>query len=224
MKTLSLAKPLIIILSGLPGSGKSFFAGQFSDMFGAPLVSHDRIRYELFTQPQFNSSELEIISRLADYQMSELVKTKRSFVIDGGGNTLAERQNLHKLAIAHGYDTFLIWVQTDDATCRRRAMQRSPKGADVQSPNLTDSQWVEQAKRFVQPVRERHMVISGKHAFSTQAKMVLRKLTSPHVEAVQNAHQQKSQQRPNNTPNRSQERPAPERPVAAPPRRSVVIS
>jgi predicted kinase len=223
MKTLSLSKPLILILIGLPGSGKSFFAEKFSEMFTSPLVSHDRLRFELFTSPKFSPNEFEIITRLAEYQMAELVKTKRSFIVDGGGNTFAERQKLQRLAKANGYDTLLIWTQTDDLTCRKRALNRSPKGVDAQSPNLTEQQWVSQAKRFNPPTREHYMVISGKHAFSTQAKMVLRKLTTPHTEAAQTAHKEQTQvrQTANALPQRTVA-PA-ERPVS-PPRRSVVIS
>lgn len=223
MKTLSLSKPLILILIGLPGSGKSFFAEKFSEMFASPLVSHDRIRFELFTNPTFTQNEFEIVSRLADYQMAELVKTKRSFIVDGGGNTFAERQKLQRLAKANGYGTLLIWTQTDDLTCRKRALNRNPKGADVQSPSLTEPQWVDQAKRFNQPMREPYMVISGKHAFSTQAKMVLRKLTAPHTEAAQTAHKEQAQARQatNILPQRNPAQPV--RPTS-PPRRNVVIS
>ena len=127
------------------------------------------------------------------------------------------------MAKVNGYGTLLIWTQTDDLTCRKRAFNRNPKGADVQSPNLTEQQWIDQAKRFNQPTREQYMVISGKHAFSTQAKMVLRKLTTPHTEAAQTAHKEQNQvrQTTNVLPQRA---PAPvERPVT-PPRRSVVIS
>ncbi|HSE61637.1 MAG TPA: AAA family ATPase, partial [Candidatus Saccharimonadales bacterium] len=92
MKTLSLSRPLIIMLIGLPGSGKSFFGRQFAEMFAAPLVSYDRLRYELFAQPTHSQEEQEVVKRVADYQIEELVKTHRSFVVDGGCNAKTDRQ------------------------------------------------------------------------------------------------------------------------------------
>ncbi|HKX73178.1 MAG TPA: AAA family ATPase [Candidatus Saccharimonadales bacterium] len=228
MKTLALSRPLILILVGLPGAGKSFFARQFSDMFDAPMVGFNRITFELFEKPQLSAAEQDIVRRIALYQMDELVKTHRSFIVDGGSNTVTERQQLEKLAKASGYGTLVIWVQTDDNTCRLRATKRNPKRSpdDALTPALTDVLWAEQAKRFHQPIKESYMVISGKHAFSTQAKMVLRKLSTPHAEEARTAHQQNIQDRkPQQTPERSDRitvRPA--RPASAPTRRNVVIS
>lgn len=228
MKTLSLSRPLILILVGLPGSGKSFFARQFSDMFDAPIVSFDRLRAELFAQPQFSATEYDIIRRVAAYQMGELVKTHRSFIVDGGCNTLGDRQRLDQLAKQHGYGTLIIWVQTDDITCRMRATKRkSARPEDAITPSITEGKWAEFAKRFNAPTREPYMVISGKHAFSTQAKMVLRKLATPHARAVEETAIT-TQERPNPAaPTRATEvKVTPPRPrtVQRPVRRSVIIN
>lgn len=228
MKTLALSRPLILILVGLPGAGKSFFARQFSDMFDAPMVSFDRIKFELFEKPQLNQAEQDIIRRIALYQMDELVKTHRSFIVDGGSNALQDRQKLEQLAKSNGYGTLLIWVQTDDATCRARATKRNPKRSpdDALSPSLTDAMWAEQTKRFNPPAKEPYMVISGKHAFSTQAKMVLRKLSTPHAEEAKTVHRQKIQDRQNEQASVRTDRvaPRPARPAGTPQRRNVVIS
>lgn len=226
MKSLTLARPLILIMAGLPGAGKSFFARQFSDMFGAPIVSFNRLQFELFETSKPSADELNLVNRLALYQIEELVKTRRSFLVDGGSYTLAERQRFAKTAKEHGYDTLVIWVQTDDITCRQRAVKRNPKRSedDAIAPSITESQWAASAKRFTAPTRERSMVISGKHAFSTQAKMVLRKLAEPHAAQAETEHQKQKQERPATQLERSQSRPAqPRRPQPAT-RRSVVIS
>lgn len=229
MKTLSLSRPLLLVLIGLPGAGKSFFARQFSDMFSAPMVSYDRIRFELFEKGFLEPAEQDIVRRIANYQMDELVKTKRSFIIDGGSNSVADRQKLEKLAKQNGYGTLLIWIQTDDITCKRRSTGRNKKlrADDALSPSLTDDQWKAYAKQFNQPAKEPYMVISGKHAFSTQAKMVLRKLTSPHTEEVRAAHNLTVQQRSAPAPTPAPRPNAPvqrNRPASPPQRRNVVIS
>lgn len=189
MKNLSLPKPLILVLVGLPGAGKSFFARQFAEMFGSPLVSFDRIRYELFAEPQNSAEEHTIIGRLAEYQIAELIKTHRSFLVDGGYNAAAARQALATYAKKHGYGVLVIWVQTDDQTAQLRSMKRNPRKLDDQfSPSLDNQTFLSLSKRLTAPSREEYVVISGKHTFSTQAKMVLRKLATPHVSEAQTAH------------------------------------
>ncbi len=219
MKTLAFAKPLVLVLVGLPGSGKSFFARQFSEMFGAPLVSYDRLCYELFAAPLFSSEERDIIQRLAHNQIGELLKTKRSFLVDGGSSTRTERQTISLLAKAHGYDVLHIWVQTDDTTAKLRSLRRNPRRLDDQySPQLTEEQFSSLSKRHTPPNREDHVVISGKHAFSTQAKTVLRRLSAPHIQEAEAAHEQ--QERPNERTPSPTERP--DNPVTR--RRSLIIS
>jgi predicted kinase len=228
MKTLSLSRPLILMLVGLPGSGKSFFGRQFAEMFVAPLVSNDRLRYELFAQPAYSSDEQEVVQRVADYQIGELLKTHRSFVVDGGCGTKADRQKFEGWAKKHGYGTLLVWVQTDEQTCRQRSSKRNPRRSadDGYSPSMSESQWKELAKQFAQPTKEPYMVISGKHAFSTQAKMVLRKLASPHAEEATSAHETERGQANRTARRGDMPTPrAPERPNAPPRgRRSVLIT
>lgn len=188
------------------------------------MVSYNRIQFELFDKPELNNNEQDLIRRIANYQMDELVKTKRSFVIDGGTASQAERLKLAQFAKKHGYDTLIVWVQTDDATCRMRATKRSPKRSqdDTLSHSISPPQWDMAVKKFVPPTRESYMVISGKHAFSTQAKMVLRKLSTPHAAAAQDAHQQ---QLPEDRQVAERPKPiAPQRPSATPQRRNVIIS
>ncbi len=182
MKTLSLNRPLILMIVGLPGAGKSFFARQFAETFGVPMVSADRLRHELFAAPTFSKDEQAIIDRLADYQIGELAKTKRSFIVDGRYNNRADRLTAEKLAEAHDYGTLIIWVQTDEPTAKIRATKRKPGRADdAQTHSLTLEQFTVFAKHLSAPQRESYVVISGKHAYSTQAKMVLRKLAAPHA-------------------------------------------
>lgn len=226
MKSLTFSRPLILIMTGLPGSGKSFFARRFSEMFGAPIVSYNRLQFELFETSQPNPDNLNLVNRLALYQIEELVKTRRSFLVDGGSSTLAERQRFTKIAKEHGYETLVIWVQTDDITCRQRSTKRNPKRSedDVTTPSITESQWSTAAKRFSAPTRERSMVISGKHAFSTQAKMVLRKLAEPHVAQAETEHQKQKTERTTSSSERPRSRPAQPRRPQSPTARSVVIS
>lgn len=193
MKSLSSSQPLLILLVGLPGAGKSFFARQFSETFRAPLVSVDSLRFELFDEPKFTPQEQDLIKRLMERQLSELVKTRVSILVDGICSTKQERMQLARLATQANYDVFVVWVQTDEPTAKKRATTRNPKRAgDELNANLSQEQYTEQAKQVQSPQRENYVVISGKHSYATQAKMVLRKLAAPRVEKAEKAHQQET--------------------------------
>lgn len=195
MKALSLQRPLIIMVTGLPGSGKSFFAKQFAETFGAACVRSDKIRSDLFGNPQFTVDENEIVGRVADYMVAELAKTGRSFLVDGICNTRAARLQIEQLAKANSYRTLVIWVQTDPSTAKVRSLKRNHKlPGNSENSNLTAEQFEDFSKRFAPPLKEDYVVISGRHAYSTQARTVLKKLATSHTDSAQDTAEQKARQ------------------------------
>lgn len=192
MKSLNLARPHILLVVGNPGAGKSFFARQFSETFGAPVVSQNRIRFELFEAPSYSNDENDLVARLMAYQIEELLKTNRTFIIDGGGSARNDRIQLNQQAKKAGYDLGIIWVQTDPATCRLRAQKRNPDKSpdDKFNPGMGEQTYEALTRRFTEPTRESYVAISGKHTYNTQAKMVLRKLVATREADADAAHRQ----------------------------------
>jgi predicted kinase len=173
MKSLSLASPHMIIMVGIPGSGKSFFAKQFSDTFHAPLVS-DAVLGEFVS----NASDS---ANLAFRQIDELVKTNQSILVDGFASSRTQRNDLTKLAHKAGYEPLYIWVQTDLGTAKARVARDKSR-----SDNQRSSEgYASLLKHFTEPSSaERTIVISGKHTYATQARIVLKKLSAPRAEAA----------------------------------------
>jgi predicted kinase len=195
MKSLNLARPQVLIVVGQPGAGKSFFARQFSETFSAPVVSADRIRFELFATPSYSSDENDLVSRIAAYQIEELFKTKKSFIVDGGYNARADRLRLGQLAKKVDYGANVIWIQTDIATSRARALKRSPKRDDDKyNVSLNEELFDGMVRRFTEPTHEGHIVVSGKHTYNTQVKTVLRKLVVAREADADAAHRQEVEQ------------------------------
>lgn len=170
MKSLSLTKPHLITLIGVPGSGKTFFADKFSETFHAPFINID-------TVVSLSGSSLVASKKLADYQLDELLKTKQTILLEGLADTRVERSELAKKAQKAGYELLFVWVQTDTATAKQRATK--PSGAKTNTI-ITAEQYERAEKRFVSPAaHESSLVISGKHTYATQAKVVLKRLSSP---------------------------------------------
>lgn len=166
MKSLSLAKPHVIIMVGLPGSGKSFFAEKFAETFHTPLVSEQKIG-------QLTS---ESTAELADLQLTELLKTNQTIIFEGASGMRTDRMALTKKARAAGYESLIVWVQVDPTTAKERS-------TSTKQASLSPEQFDVLTKRFTPPSSaEKPLVISGKHTYASQAKVVLKKLSSPRAE------------------------------------------
>lgn len=179
MEALTLSSPMIIEIVGLPGSGKSFFAVQFAKTFGAALVSEDKIRWTLFSHHTYSANENAIVGQVAGLLITELLRTKKTFVLDGGYNSSAARHRLATVALKHGYRVLTIVVQTDEPTSKRRALKRSAKKlGDIYKQSLSEEQFAKFAAEYEEPSTTANdvVVISGKHTYATQAKIVLKKM------------------------------------------------
>ncbi len=163
MKSLQLDKPHAIVVIGIQGSGKSFFARKFADTFNAPFLEQSVF--------QLAARDETAAGQLMDDMIDELLKTNRSVVLELALSSRAERTELTKRLRSAGYVPLLVWVQVDVDTAMARAYRTTGTG---------QGEYRERGRRFSQPhASERSLVISGKHTFATQAKAVLKKLSSP---------------------------------------------
>lgn len=166
MKSLSLTQPHAIVMVGIPGSGKTFFATKFSDTFNAPLVSTETL------VP--HARDEEAAHRIAEQHLDELLKTGQSVVLEVAASTRTERLSLAKKLRAKGYTPLVVWVQTDEETARQRVAKDKAKG---------ESTFDGQIRRFTPPHEaEKPLVISGKHTYASQAKVVLKRLSAPRAD------------------------------------------
>lgn len=166
MKSLQLTKPHLIVIVGIPGSGKTYFGSQFSKTFNAPFLNFGEL------QTTFGDSQAP---KIWDYILDQLCLTKQTLILEGPGGTKSERQTLNAYARSKGYQTLFVWVQTEPITAQNRATKGTP--GVQQTSLLSADEFVNYASRFEQLTpAEPYMVISGKHTYASQARNVLKKL------------------------------------------------
>lgn len=153
---------------GLPGSGRSFFASQFSETFGAPHIDTTELaRY---------CKDEKAAQALAIHLLNELAKTGTSFIYEGDTGSRVRRTEFARWAREHGRQPLIVWVQTDLATARHRSMKNK---------RLSREEFDYQVKHFSEPhPSEQQIVISGKHTYASQARGVLGFLGRTHQRAV----------------------------------------
>lgn len=178
MTKLSPNKPLLIMLYGYPGSGKTHFSRQLSETIGAAHVQGDRIRSELFERPRYDKQENDIVYHLTEYMTTEFLKAGVSVVFDTNAMRLTERRELRSLAAKCKAQPLLIWLQIDaDSALARLSGRDRRKNDDKYAVTYDANSFKNYIGHMQNPSpTEEYIVISGKHHFNTQKNAIIKRL------------------------------------------------
>jgi predicted kinase len=195
---LSAAQPLLILVVGIPGSGKSFFARQFAESYKFFYIDSGRYESELEGLHSSNQEISEVAKKLANATYEQALKCFKHIVLEGSFNSAREREDMLSKAKKAGFGTLIAWVQTDEETAQARALNRDRRRADDKnSLEINQDEFNHIAKSFQNPnpKKEVFVVVSGKHDFKSQSVVVLKKIASMYVKGI-NAPKQGSSNNP----------------------------
>src|SRR5471030_2991838 len=113
MDKIILSKPVLLILYGFPGSGKTYLGRQLAEYIQIAQVSADRIRSELFEHPRYDDQENAIVAHLMNYMTEEFLSAGVSVAYDTNAVRLSQRRQLRELAHQHRAIDLLVWLQID---------------------------------------------------------------------------------------------------------------
>lgn len=177
MAKLELAKPVLILIYGYPGAGKTFIARQLTEHIVAAHVHGDRIRAELFEDPKFDKNEASIVTHIMDYMANEYLQAGVSVIYDADCLRTSQRRILRNMALKNNADTLLIWVQIDIESAFTRIASRDRRRIDDRYAQPLDRTSFERVVADMQnPKEESYVVVSGKHVFKTQLSAVAKRL------------------------------------------------
>jgi predicted kinase len=171
-------QPLLILLFGFPGSGKTYFARQFCERIQAAHVQGDRIRFELFEKPRYDKQENDIITHLMNYMAEEFLAAGISVVYDVNAMRAAQRHGLREIARKFHAQPLLVWFQMDSESAYTRNVKRDRRRSDDKYGAAYDRATFDGIIGHMQnpSQAEDYVVVSGKHVFSTQYGAVARRL------------------------------------------------
>jgi len=171
-------RPVLIVLYGFPGSGKTFFARQFCEDMKIAHIYDDKIRNELFEKPKYDRQENEIVKNIMNYMTEEFLNTGVSVVYDANATRISQRKALRDLSIKFKAEPVLIWLQIDIESAFIRVVKRDKRKADDKYASSMDRTTFDSIVQNMQNphYNENYVVLSGKHTYTTQKQMTMKKL------------------------------------------------
>jgi predicted kinase len=144
---------MIVIVLGLPGSGKSYFASRLAEVIQADYINSDQIRKGMFSKRIYSEQEKGAVYDAMLEKMKTFVKLNRDLVIDATFQREDSRQ-LFIRQLRGKVEFFFIEITANPDLIRRRLKKERPfSEADFEVYELTRQQW--------QPVREPHLSLES---------------------------------------------------------------
>jgi hypothetical protein len=124
-------RPPFVVVSGLPGTGKSFFCRRMAERLPFLTLSSDALRKVLFTHPLYNEEENKRLFPACHALIEELLRGGIPLIFDATNLMERHREYLYHAAEKAGAKLILVWVKAPTEIVRQRLLARE-KGLDSQ--------------------------------------------------------------------------------------------
>ncbi len=163
--------PTLVILVGLPGSGKSYFAAKLIEKIPAVLLESDFLRKDLVQRPVYSKFESFRLFRAIHELIRELLGAKYNVILDATNLSEDSRRPLNSIAKETGAKLVLVHLNTPRAVAEERLSGRA-----FRPDGYSDADWAVYQKLEVgfEPITGPHYEIAGAMDISPViAKIVL---------------------------------------------------
>jgi predicted kinase len=178
MAKLNFTKPVLILLYGYPGSGKTYFSRQLVDEINIAHLQADRIRSEMFENPAYSQQEDAMVQRVMNYLTDELINAGVSVIYDTNALRVNQRRGLREMAKQSKAPVVIVWFQIDVESAFTRVATRDRRQSDSKYAMTLDRTTYDSILQYMQnPTSgEDYIVVSGKQYFKTQFATLYKKL------------------------------------------------
>lgn len=130
---------MVVVVLGLPGSGKSYFANRLAESIDAVYINSDRLRKELFPKRTYSELEKAKVYEVMLKRMDEAIDQRKNLVLDA---TFYKNKTREPLMAKNRGEVFFIEIQADEDIIKERLKENRPYSeADLGVYQLIKQLW-----------------------------------------------------------------------------------
>ena len=169
------SKPALIVISGLPGTGKSYLSQKLAERTPFLLLETDALRKMLFPSPRYTAGESYRLFRACHLLIEGLLREGMRVIFDATNLMERHRERLYHIADQLGAKPIIVQVQALPELVRQRLEERA---LGVQPEVRSEADWsvYEKLRPTVQWIRRNHFVVDTSKDITPIIDKIVREL------------------------------------------------
>ena len=152
------AQPAFITVSGLPGTGKSYFCRQLAERLPFLVLESDTLRKSLFSSPTYSASESSHLFRVIHCLIEGLLRKGIPLILDATNLSERHRERLYNIAERLNARLILVRVEAPPDLVQERLRARA-KGKETGDSSDADWMVYQKMKPTVQKIHRKHYAV-----------------------------------------------------------------
>jgi predicted kinase len=168
------AKPTLVAVSGLPGTGKSYFSAKLAARLPFVILESDTLRKILFPGPTYSAEESTRLFRVVHRLIEQLLKKGIPVILDATNLSERHREYLYSIAEHLGVKLILVRVKAPPELVAGRLHQRQ-EGRESNS----DADWTvyQRMRSSVEEIQRRHYMVDTSRDITPVLDKIVKEVT-----------------------------------------------
>jgi len=133
-----MGQPSFVIVSGLPGTGKSYLCHRLAERIPLVILESDRLRKLIFSSPSYSAKESFRLFQACYHLIEELLREGIPIALDATNLEEHHRNRLYHIADQAGANLIIIRVDASPDIVRQRLEKRAKA---MNSEDNSDADW-----------------------------------------------------------------------------------
>jgi predicted kinase len=168
-------KPTFIAVSGLPGTGKTYFCNKLVERLSFAVLESDALRKTLFSPPSYSSSENSRLFRALHHLIEGLLKKGISLILDATNLSERYRERLYSIADRLDARLILVRVEAPPEVVYERLKGRQ-KGDNPGNKSDADWEVYQRMQSSVQQINRNHYAVDTSRDITPVVDKVVREV------------------------------------------------
>ena len=170
------AKPVMVVVSGLPGSGKSYFARRLVAQEPLLVLESDVFRKTLFPSPVYTAAESDRLFRACHSLIDQLLKEGVPVLLDATNLVEAHRERLYHIADRIGAKAGPHTSESAPPEVIQERLKGRVEGVDPEDNSSADWQVYQKMYSTAEPIKRSHFVVDTSRDISPAISKVVREV------------------------------------------------